>query len=111
MGLIAQLSIKYLWVDALCVVQDDAESKHDQIQGMAGIYANGYVTIIAGNGWDAGHGLRGIPGVTEPRQLSSFSKVDIEEISQPFSSIWYSRGWTFQEMVLCVPPRNFFFLF
>jgi len=104
---IDQLGIRCLWVDALCIIQDDAESKHDQIRAMAGIYANSYVTVIAGNGWDADHGLRGFQGVTKERNLSSFSKSDINEISQPFSSIWYTRGWTFQEMVFS--PRKIVF--
>jgi hypothetical protein len=99
-GLVEQLNIHYLWVDALCVVQDDLESKHTQIQAMAGIYANAYFTIIAASGWDADHGLRGIQGVTEPRQVSTFSKGDFQENLQPFDSIWYSRGWTFQELTL-----------
>jgi hypothetical protein len=47
------LGIPYLWVDSMCIVQDDKEGKHAQIQAMAGIYANAYVTIVAGNGWDA----------------------------------------------------------
>jgi hypothetical protein len=76
--LVKQLCIPYLWVDALCIVQDDIVSKHDQIQAMAGIYANAYVTIIAGNGWDADHGLRGIQGVTEPRHLSRFLNLTSE---------------------------------
>ena len=106
-SLIDQLGIRYLWVDSLCIVQDDHQSKHEQIQAMAGIYANAYVTIIASNGWDANHGLRGIQGITEPRHLSSFLKSDFEESLQPYSSIWYSRGWTFQEMVFS--PRKIMF--
>ncbi|EPE29417.1 hypothetical protein GLAREA_00577 [Glarea lozoyensis ATCC 20868] len=106
-GLVEQLNIQYLWVDALCVVQDDVESKHTQIQAMAGIYANAYLTIVAASGWDADHGLRGIQGVTEPRQVSSFSKGDFQENLQPFDSIWYSRGWTFQELALS--PRKLMF--
>jgi Heterokaryon incompatibility protein (HET) len=106
-NLVDLLGIPYLWVDSLCIIQDDAESKHDQIQAMAGIYANAYVTIIAGNGWDADHGLRGIQGVTSPRQLSAFAKSDFQENLQPYSSIWYSRGWTFQEMLFS--PRKIMF--
>jgi Heterokaryon incompatibility protein (HET) len=106
-NLVDQLGIPYLWVDSLCIIQDDAESKHDQIHAMAGIYAGAYVTIIAANGWDADHGLRGIQGVTSPRQLSTFLKSDFEENLQPYSSIWYSRGWTFQEMLFS--PRKIMF--
>lgn len=74
---------------------------------MAGIYANAYVTLIAGNGWDANHGLRGIQGVTEPRHLSSSWKPGLIEDLDPYDSIWYSRGWTFQEMVFS--PRKIMF--
>lgn len=98
--LVDQLGIQYLWVDCLCIIQDDKDSKHDQIQAMSGIYAHAYVTIIAGNGWDANHGLRGIQGVTEPRQLSTFLKSDLEETLQPYSSIWYSRGWVLLKLSL-----------
>lgn len=59
-GLAQQLGIYYVWVDALCIIQDNEESKHTEIHVMAGIYANSYLTLIAGNGWDANHGLRGI---------------------------------------------------
>lgn len=74
---------------------------------MAGIYANAYVTVVAGNGWDADHGLQGIRGVTESRNLSSSMKSNYHDNLQPYSSIWYSRRWTFQEMV--VSPRKIMF--
>lgn len=66
---------------------------------MGAVYARAYVTIIAANGWDANHGLRGIRNVTEPRHLSRYTKNNFYESLQPYSSIWYSRGWTFQEMI------------
>ena len=91
------LDIRLLWVDCLCIVQDDDENLYAQLQDMASIFAGAYVTIVAANGWDADHGLRGIKGVSDPRQLSA--EFDLYESLQPHSSIWYSRGWTFQEMV------------
>jgi hypothetical protein len=93
------LGEKLLWVDSLCIVQDGVESKHAQLNEMASIYANAYVTIIAANGWDANHGLRGIKGVTETRMLGPNGNQDIAESLQPYSTIWYSRGWTFQELI------------
>jgi hypothetical protein len=98
-ALIQRLGVPYLWVDCLCIVQDDEENLHRQLQDMASIYASAYVTIVAANGWDADHGLRGIRGITDPRQLSPNDASDVYESLQPYTSIWYSRGWTFQEMV------------
>ena len=97
--LVKLLGINYLWVDCLCIVQDDAEMKHTQLQEMGAIYAQAYVTIVAANGWDANHGLRGIRNVTEPRYLSRHTEDNFYESLQPHSSFWYSRGWTFQEMI------------
>jgi hypothetical protein len=45
-------------------------TKFRRRQAMAGIYANAYVkAILSGNGWDANRSLRGIQGVTSPRQF------------------------------------------
>jgi len=88
MGLVKLLACRYLWVDRFCICQDDTASKHTQISQMADIYANAYVTIVAANGWDANHGLRGIRGVTGPRQISDKVGRDYLEALQPFSTIW-----------------------
>lgn len=68
---------------------------------MGAIYSRAFVTIVAANGWDANHGLRGIRGVTAPRYLSENGNIeqDLYKPLQPHSSVWYSRAWTFQEMI------------
>lgn len=41
------LGIKYLWIDALCIIQDSMQDKMSEIGNMANIYKNSYVTISA----------------------------------------------------------------
>ncbi len=55
---------RYLWVDRLCIVQDDFEAKHAQIHNMGPIYANAYFTKVAALGTSADYGLRGIRGIS-----------------------------------------------
>lgn len=42
-----ELGYAYLWVDSLCIVQDDQEEMHREIAQMPIIYSNAVVTIIA----------------------------------------------------------------
>ncbi|KAI3325632.1 HET-domain-containing protein [Xylariaceae sp. AK1471] len=100
MQLIKLLGERYLWVDRFCICQDDAENKHSQLNLMGKIFEGAYFTIVAANGWDADHGLRGIKGVTEPRNLSSQlpEESGYLKLIDKRNTVWYSRGWTFQEM-------------
>lgn len=63
-----RLNIRFLWVDRLCIVQDDAASIQSNIAQMASIYAQSYFTIIATEG-DSEVGILGIPGGSAPRHL------------------------------------------
>ena len=66
-----QIGERYLWVDALCIVQDDERNKMEAITNMDTVYHHSLVTIIAGGGSDANAGL---PGV-RPRTRTFTQKV------------------------------------
>lgn len=63
MSLVRALKVKYLWVDCLCIVQDDNESKQKHLRSMGLIYAHSFFTIIAAG---AGNANQGIPGTNVP---------------------------------------------
>lgn len=44
-----RLEIEYLWIDSLCIPQDDEADWKDQASKMAGIYQNSILTIAATN--------------------------------------------------------------
>lgn len=62
------LGIRFLWVDRLCIVQDDATSIQSNIAQMASIYAQSYFTLIATDG-DSDAGILGVPAGSKPRNL------------------------------------------
>ena len=45
--IVRRLGIRYLWIDALCIIQDDDKDWERESSRMAGIYQNAYVTIAA----------------------------------------------------------------
>lgn len=56
-----EIGIRYLWVDSLCIVQDDNEHKGKQIKHMHQVFGGALVTIVAASGDDADAGLPGVP--------------------------------------------------
>jgi hypothetical protein len=54
------LEERYLWVDALCVVQDDDRARQAEINTMASIFSEATISIVAKQGDDANYGLRGL---------------------------------------------------
>ncbi|CAP64502.1 uncharacterized protein PODANS_5_7870 [Podospora anserina S mat+] len=88
---------------SLCIVHEEG-SKHTRIRDMAKIYENTRLTIVAGDGLDADHGLRGIPNVSQPRQLHPELELsDTISVRAPQNlaleeTTWARRGWTWQEL-------------
>ena len=102
-----QLGFDLLWVDSLCIIQDDPVHTAAQINNMASIYSNSYLTLCAADGLDANSGLRGVLGCSQPRNIHqdilAFSDglATFNWIRQMYGeSVYDERGWTFQEKVL-----------
>jgi hypothetical protein len=113
MGVVKLLGKRYLWVDTLCIVQDDASGKHKELVRMGAIYANASITIMAVQGEHANSGLRGFRGISEPRKLRQVVHVladEVRAIQYPIEpkhyelayehSVYATRGWTYQEHLL-----------
>lgn len=110
-ALTKSLELDYLWVDRLCIVQDDPASKSLQLAQMGAIYANSYLTLVASDGTDADYGLRGsVKGLSQPRsfqaQVLTYKPEGKSLIMEPVFELdynateWQRRGWTFQERTL-----------
>lgn len=111
MRVTSEMKCRYLWVDALCIVQDDEESKPFQINHMDAIYRQAILTIVAGDGLSAANGIYGVganpretiqrtysyrPGLTLTANEAMFGDIEVEAML----SQWASRAWTFQERIL-----------
>ena len=100
------LGFRYLWIDKFCIDQNNADTKHDQIQQMDAIYENAQLTIIAAAGADENYGLPGVG--TRSRTFQPTARVGeikiVWTMRDPHNSIrssrWFTRGWTFQEAIL-----------
>jgi len=105
--LVRQLGERYLWIDALCIVQDDTKGKKDQIGAMDLVYGFSKLTIFAAGGSSVHDPLPGLrPGTRDPKQ--EIAKIQGLHLALPFMqpreavvrSEWNTRGWTYQELML-----------
>ena len=51
------LGIRFLWVDAYCIIQDSKEDKAREIAKMRTIFMNAYFTIVASSAWRVSDGF------------------------------------------------------
>ncbi|ORY04654.1 heterokaryon incompatibility protein-domain-containing protein [Clohesyomyces aquaticus] len=99
------MSLRYLWVDALCITQDDQDMVQSQIPLMDTIYSAAIVTIVAAGGDNSHSGLPGVQvgsrkiktdivrtgGLNVTRAPNAYYRLGVED------SVWRSRAWTMQE--------------
>ncbi|KAL7805926.1 heterokaryon incompatibility domain-containing protein [Trichoderma gracile] len=108
------LGYRYIWIDALCIMQDDGAEKMEDVMNMDEIYSKCTLTISASEGrtkeglafdrkLDRINPCRAtvtLPDTKEQIQLCSFSdKYFLRPLEKPLNK----RGWVFQERTLA--PR------
>ena len=70
-----QLEIRYLWVDAMCIVQDSVVDKAHEVSCMATVYRNAHVTICASSASSADSGF--LQDFSDPETASWGSLVPL----------------------------------
>lgn len=63
-----RLEIKYLWIDSLCILQDDVDDWNREAATMSRLYGAAYLTIAASHGVDGSAGIL-YEGTVRPRVL------------------------------------------
>ena len=117
-----RLGIRYLWIDCLCIVQDDKADKTKEIAQMRRIYSNAYCTISAANiskvtesflearpthsnhvfplPYACPNGAIGTMMIGETLKLRDSIGVSRMQFYDPYSDPINQRAWTLEEKLL-----------
>ena len=106
------LSVRYLWIDSLCIIQHDTADWSREAARMGSVYANAYLTIAAANAKDDNDGflklrsdaltsLKIISSTGDSAQLylqtqHDGTNVKAYGVKEPLDT----RGWALQEQRL-----------
>ena len=107
-----KIGFRYIWNDALCIVQDDEDERTTQMLRMDAIYSHADLTIVAGSGLHVDYGLPGVSVRRRHRQqsevienlrlavvLPSYNRLNSDH-DHNTTLPWNKRGWTFQEKIM-----------
>jgi hypothetical protein len=110
-----EIGVRLLWVDTLCIIQDDVAEKKRTLAAMDQIYKSAVLTIVAASGTHADAGLAGLrpasrntqacEGWLDGLRLRRVNKYDAEAVIE--DTPWSKRGWTYQESYFS--PRKLIF--
>ena len=110
-----RIGLQYLWIDALCIIQDDSNDKSVEIAKMTSIYGSAAVTIAAARSSSATEGFLGerFPGPREGAIVSyrcidgELGSITLVKLDDDGDGDWFEpvepidqRGWTLQERLL-----------
>ncbi|KAF4949992.1 hypothetical protein FSARC_13326 [Fusarium sarcochroum] len=95
MWLAKKLGIRHIWIDRICIIQDNREEMEDHIKHMAFVFSNAYLTIVAASG-DVHTGLASLDPKRSTRGIRTTGRSHQELVA---ASPWYTRGWTLVERI------------
>jgi hypothetical protein len=113
-----QLGVQFLWIDSLCIIQDDADDWRYESERMEKVFASAYCTIAATSAKDSNEGFLTHRSVKQCVRLVDknagppFSVYACEVVDGNFkcdveNGRLNTRGWVFQERALS--PRTIHF--
>jgi hypothetical protein len=117
-----KLGLRYLWIDSLCIIQDDDADWKEEAANMGHVYASAYLTLAATNSRSTHEGflqrdIKPQDVVIMPYQSHKDDAIKGEfylrcrsgSIQQQdiVTSNWNTRGWTFQERLLSARVLHF----
>jgi hypothetical protein len=124
-GIARRLGIQHVWIDSLCIIQDDGADWEKEASQMASVYSNAYLTIAASSSADGNGGC----AVWDSERSVGPLDVDCIPVEADFAPattnykfrIWtrnpsptgisndplQTRGWTLQERELSPRVVNY----
>jgi hypothetical protein len=104
------ISIEYVWIDSLCIVQDDTQDWQSEAKKMGSVYSNATLVIAAASAHDSTEGLftarqtspasLRVPYIRDGIAKGSYNVSLLPERKRPASSPLRERAWVFQEWYL-----------
>lgn len=102
------LGLRYLWIDALCIIQDSDSDRAKEIRTMGDVYSEATITIVAANATSVHEGFLNASSPNRSVRLpfqcpdgnygsvlvSAVRKVDLQKVA------WFTRAWCMQEKFL-----------
>jgi len=112
-----KLGVKFIWIDTLCIIQDDEQDWREQAAEMASIYSRAYLTLAATSSKDMNGGLfgtilpqyegKGINFVIDDNIIKIYARqrlphleADLNATSKAQEMPLLERGWILQERLL-----------
>lgn len=122
-SVVRRLGCQYLWIDALCIIQNSKEDWAAEAARMAGVYGNSYVTLVAATSASSNGGLfehhkspgasyvvrSEAPGrdsicVRVQPELNHFSYLNADSLyTDSIRAPWLRRAWCFQGRTAILP--------
>lgn len=112
---VRRLNLRLLWIDSLCIVQDDESDWYREAAAMALVYSNAHITIMASRSSSSAESFlehRNRPLVLKEETTDSGHKVQFRLVNSDFhhNSIYrvthssqhplHGRAWVLQERLL-----------